>query len=186
MKWLSIPLSILFLLFFACEEDSLQELNDSLIPQQDSRLIVRLTDNPGDFEEVNVNIQEFRVETVEEGWINLPNVNTGIYDLLALQNGVEAVLVDDGFPSGRITQIRLILGDENTVKVDGKVFPLKTPGAQQSGLKLKVNAELESGSSLSILLDFDACKSVHQAGDKYILKPVIKAILPDGTEFDSD
>lgn len=186
MKSSLYKISLLSILFWiaSCDQNF---PNNELIATENSRLVIKLTDAPGDFEEVNIDIQGLEVLTVEQGKINLENFNAGIYDLLTLQNGIEEILFDEDFPSGKITQIRLILGEENTVKIDGEIHPLTTPGAQNSGLKLKMNASSEDGSELSILLDFDAAKSVHQAGNsgKFILKPVIIAILSDGTEFEN-
>jgi len=41
---------------------------------------------------------------------------------------------------------------------------------------------IESNKTTSLVFDFDADKSVVEAGDKYILKPVVKVI----TEFEGE
>jgi len=143
--------------------------------------VVRLTDSPGDYEAVNIDLQaiEIHVSTGEQssGWTTL-DTNTGIYDLLALTNGVETVIASDQYPTGRVSQIRLVLGESNSVVIDGQSFPLKIPSGSESGLKILINADLVEGISYSVLLDFDAAKSVVATGasEKYILKPVIKAV----------
>ena len=78
-----------------------------------------------------------------------------------------------------IKQVRLVLGDQNSVVVGEDSVSLDTPSAQQSGLKLQVNANLEPGITYDLLLDFDAAKSVVKAGNsgKYILKPVIRTVV---------
>jgi hypothetical protein len=79
--------------------------------------------------------------------------------------------------AGTIEQIRLILGSDNTVMVDGVVYPLSTPSAQQSGLKLQVHKTFEPGVDYSLTLDFDALQSVVVKGNgNYQLKPVIRVI----------
>lgn len=99
-----------------------------------------------------------------------------------MTGGNNIVLADDEIPSGRINQIRLILGDDNTVVIDGQTFPLSTPSAQQSGLKLNVNQELEGGILYEYILDFDADKSiVRQGNGGYSLKPVIRVELVAAT-----
>jgi hypothetical protein len=163
-------LMIGLLVTFACSDKS-----------ENARIIVRLTDSPGDFEEVNVDIRDIQVKADdgegENGWTSLPGVNAGIYNLLELTNGTETVLTNAEYPTGRISQIRLILGDNNTVKVSGGTFPIATPSAQQSGLKLSLHADLISGITYSILLDFDAARSVVRLGNGgYILKPVIHVV----------
>lgn len=144
--------------------------------EENAKLVIRLTDSPGDYEAVNIDLQCIEVHG-EGGWTQLPNVNSGVYNLLDLTDGKETLLVSSDYPAGKISQIRLILGDNNSISLDGKDLPLETPSAQQSGLKLLFNAELTAGITYSILLDFDAAKSVVETGSgKRNLKPVIKVI----------
>ena len=44
-----------------------------------------------------------------------------------------------------ISQFRFILGDDNTVVVDGITYPLKAPSGQQSGFKVNVDETLTDG-----------------------------------------
>lgn len=127
-------------------------------------LTVRLTDAPGDYDAVNVDIQDVQInygESEEEGgWKSIGNIQTGVYDLLELTGGISAVLADAQVPAGKINQMRLVLGPENTIVIDGETFPLKTPSAMQSGLKLQVKETLEAGFTYDFLIDFDVDKSV--------------------------
>ena len=137
---------------------------------------VRMTDAPGPYDQVNVDVQG--VEVVGEGGKSaILNVNKGIYNLLKLSNGVDALIATDSLEMSNISQIRLILGSRNTVVVNGVSFPLNTPSAEQSGLKLKVNQSLQEGILYTVLLDFDANKSIVKLGNGgYQLKPVIRTI----------
>jgi len=78
-----------------------------------------------------------------------------------------------------LNQIRLVLSDNNTLLLKNNSEPilLDTPSAQQSGLKLKLETELEPGFSYTFILDWDVQKSIVKAGNsgKFILKPVIRA-----------
>jgi hypothetical protein len=144
-----------------------------------ARVEVRLTDAPGNYDEVIVDIQDVQVNASsnesEGGWVSL-DVNKGKYDLLELTNGLDTLLGTAELPAGKIGQIRLVLGEENTVKVDGVTKDLSTPSAQQSGLKVNLNTELEAGKTYVILLDFDAARSIVATGSgMFILKPVIRA-----------
>jgi hypothetical protein len=143
-------------------------------------LHVRLTDAPADYQQVNIDIQSVEINsetgTQDSGWKTLTG-KSGVYNLLELSNGLDTLLATAELPVGKVSQIRLVLGTNNTVKVGGTVFPLSTPSAQQSGLKLNVNAQLNEGITYTILLDFDAALSVHKNGNgTYSLKPVISAI----------
>lgn len=138
-------------------------------------MTVKMTDDPGDFEQVNVDIREVLVHVEGHGWVNLPT-NQGVYDLLTLQNDITTVLVNEGeLPAGHLNQFRLVLGGSNTVKVDGVYFPLATPSAQQSGLKININADVAPNETYELLIDFDAGESIVEEGNGgYSLKPVIK------------
>jgi hypothetical protein len=138
--------------------------------------VVRLTDSPGDYEIVNIDIQAVEVHSDNGGWMTL-DTNVDVYDLLTLTNGVETVIANDDLPAGKVSQLRLILGDNNSVVVDEESYSLTVPSGSESGLKLQMHAELTEGITYSVLLDFDAAKSIVATGSgKYILKPVIKAI----------
>ena len=169
---LSFVLGILFLT--ACNDD----------PESESaRLVIKLVDQPGDYNEVNVDIQGVSVHTngdseeSDAGWVELAGGNVGVKNLLDFTGGTELTLVDTDFPAGKISQIRLILGPDNSVVVNDKPYPLKTPSAQQSGLKLQVHENLVAGITYEFKLDFDAANSIiHTGADSYILKPVIRVI----------
>lgn len=147
-----------------------------------TRMEVRLTDSPGDFEEVNIDVRSVQIQKEEAddqtGWITLDKINPGVYNLLDFSNGRDTLLASAQLPTGKISQIRLILGNNNTLKLkDGTIKQLTTPSAQTSGLKIKINADLQEDVAYVVLLDFDAAKSVVARGNgQYNLKPVIRTI----------
>lgn len=165
-------------LFFSCNDDSNSE-NDSGM----SNISIKLVDDPGDFDNVFIDVQDVMVKVNDDsdgdqGWVSLDPINTGVYDLLDLTGGVNVLLVDDfQIPSGMLNQIRLVLGEDNTVVIDGETFPLNTPSAQQSGLKIQVNQVLEPNFTYNFILDFDADESIVIAGNSgnINLRPVIRA-----------
>ena len=171
-KFLLGTLLILLTVFSACDD---QEAGNA-------RLVVKLTDAPADYQEVNVDIQSVEVNVSQNGngsgWTSMDNTNSGVYNLLDLTDGLSVVLADAEIPAGYISQLRLILGDDNTLKMDDMVHDLSTPSAQQSGLKLQIHTTLTAGITYEILLDFDAARSVVKSGNSgiYNLKPVIRAI----------
>lgn len=153
---------------------------------ENAQVKFELTDAPGDYDEVNVEIVDVLVHSEasveaegadEEGWVSVGDVNTGVINLLDLTGGVTHLLAETELPAGKLNQIRLVLGGENSVVVDGTEYTLKTPSAQQSGLKLQVNEVLEADTEYTFLLDFDVDKSIVQPGNgeaNYLLKPVIR------------
>lgn len=185
MKFLNLVIVIIVAsTLFGCSDDDDTTSNSGM-----SRISVRLMDNPGDYEHVFVDVQDVMIkmqdsEEGEDGWASLEAINTGVYDLLELTAGINVLLVDDyEIPSGELQEIRLVLGDDNTIVIDGERLPLQTPSAQQSGLKIKVNEYLESNIHYTFLLDFDVDQSVVVAGNSgnINLKPVIKASVQANT-----
>ena len=151
----------------ACNKDD----ND-----EKAHLSIRMTDAPANYDAVFIDVQGVEIIGNSDKVFTL-NTNAGIYNLLDYSNGLDTLIASGDLEAGKISQIRLILGTNNTVVVDGIVHPLSTPSAQQSGLKLKVNETFEAGVSYSILLDFDANQSIVATGNgEYQLKPVIRTI----------
>lgn len=137
---------------------------------------IKMTDAPGPYEAVFVDVQGVEI-TGSGGATVALNVNKGIYNLLDLSNGVSTLIATDTLESSTVEQIRLILGPNNSVVVNSVSYPLSTPSAEQTGLKLQVHQTLQQGVLYTILLDFDANKSVIQVGNgSYKLKPVIRTI----------
>ncbi|MEP5105912.1 MAG: DUF4382 domain-containing protein, partial [Ekhidna sp.] len=98
-------------------------------------------------------------------------------NLLDLVNGTEAVLADTDIPAGRLGEVRLVLGDNNTLVMGEKTIDLTIPSGSESGLKIKINKDLLAGVTYKLIVDFDAAKSIVKAGNSgtYNLKPVIRA-----------
>jgi hypothetical protein len=167
MKNLFILVLVLAMAAISCKKDEGPDFGGT------SRLTFKLTDAPGDYDKVNIDIVGVEVK-INDTTIAL-DVNKGVYNLLDFANGKDTLLVDQQVPSGTISQIRLLLGDNNTIVVGKDEFDLTTPSAQQSGLKLNVHAAFEKGLAYEYTIDFDASKSVVVTGSgKYILKPVIR------------
>lgn len=138
---------------------------------------VRLTDAPGPFSEVNVDIQAVEVIGSNGDAVTL-NTEAGIYNLLDFTNGVDTLIATSTLTDSRVEQIRLILGPNNTVVLDGVTYPLSTPSAEQSGLKLQIHQDLVADIDNSIILDFDANASIIQTGNgTYKLKPVLRPVV---------
>lgn len=138
---------------------------------------VRMTDAPGPYQQVNIDLKAVEV-TGNNGQTVLLNTTAGIYNLLEFSNGLNTLIATSNLSDANVSQIRLILGSENTVVVGGVTYPLSTPSAEQSGLKLQVNQTLLADIQNEILLDFDANASIVKTGNgTYKLKPVVRTIV---------
>ena len=176
-------IAVFFWIFFVlvgCDDKIDSTNNDN------ARIQIKLVDAPDErYEEVNIEIIDIQYNNSEDnqGWISLEPVNGYPIevDLTELVAGNNLLLADELIPSGSINQIRLVLSDNNSLLLEGEMnqIPLDTPSAQQSGLKLKLNTELEAGFSYTFILDWDVNRSIVKAGNsgKYNLKPVIRVNL---------
>ena len=145
--------------------------------ENSAHLSIQMTDAPANYSAVMIDIQGFEV-IADDGVSVMLNTLTGIYNLLDYSNGLNTIIATGDLHEGTVSQIRLILGTHNSVTVDNVVYPLSTPSAMQSGLKLQIHQTLVAGVSYSILLDFDASQSIIVEGNNdYILKPVIRTTV---------
>jgi hypothetical protein len=148
MKNLINYLLLIGVMFFAtsCSND------DDAPNGGEARVNFYLVDAPGDFDEVWVEVLAIRVKADDDsmddddqgdddefGWLEIPYDESSRYvNLMDLTGENSLFLGSEDFPEGEIDQLRLILGDDNYVVKDGVRSDLKTPSAQQSGLKIKV------------------------------------------------
>lgn len=185
MKAIStVCLFMILLLISSCEV-----FNDSPFSSQ-AKVSFRLVDAPGDYDEVWIEVMALRVKVDYKGgnmddnddtWKEIVLEHPQMVNLLDLTGGKSLLLGTDYFPEGEIDQIRLILGQNNYLVNDGEEISLKTPSAQQSGLKIKVGQAIRGGESYDLIIDFDAAKSIVTAGNSgnVILKPVLRAYLEE-------
>jgi len=124
---------------------------------------VRMTDAPGPYDEVNIDLQAVEVIGSNGQSVTL-NTTAGIYNLLDLSNGISTQIALSDLGDVKASQIRLLLGTNNTIVVDGVSYPLSTPSADQSGLKINVNQTLVQDQVNTILIDFDANASIVETG----------------------
>jgi hypothetical protein len=141
-----------------------------------SHIAVRMTDAPGHYDRVMIDVQAVEVTGSASNSVML-NTKAGLYNLLDFTNGIDTLIAVGDMQPQTVQQIRLILGPNNSIVVDGVSYPLSTPSAEQSGLKINLNQTLQEGVTYAVLLDFDANQSIIQEGNgTYKLKPVIRSI----------
>jgi len=163
-------------------------------------LEVSLTDAfNGGYQAIYITIAEVQVKKQgldegEAGWETL--VEPGAtYNLMELANGVLVSLGVGELEAGQYGQMRLILGElpENPatnilnephpfanylIDSEGTSQELKVPSGYQSGIKIVRGFSIITSQATDLVLDFDAARSVVQAGKsgKWLLKPTIKVL----------
>ncbi|MES2703185.1 MAG: DUF4382 domain-containing protein [Bacteroidota bacterium] len=141
-----------------------------------AQMSVHLTDGPADYDAVYLDIQQIGLTMSGSSEVMLTPYRPGVYNILNFRNGLDTLLARNSIPAGTVNQIRLILGSNNSIVVDGVSHSLNTPSAQESGVKLNLNQTFAANGSYDIWIDFDAAKSiVVTGGGNYKLKPVMRA-----------
>lgn len=170
----NIILTILVVGFIGCSDDE-----DANAPLSNPVLSVKLLDSPSAYDAVNVEIVGLEAN-LNTGWTPLALDNQGVYNLLDLTNGNSLALLNDTVMNPCvISELRLILGTNNSVVIAGDTFELKTPSGQTAGYKVKMDAQqLIAGGVYRLVLDFNTERSVKETGNgKYMLKPIVSGYL---------
>ncbi|PQJ08765.1 hypothetical protein CJD36_022460 [Flavipsychrobacter stenotrophus] len=171
-NWIYTSVLVLssFVALYSCKKDN----NNS---GDTSQVSMHLTDAPSSiYDHVYIDIQQVEVTMSGSSAVTLTPIRPGVYDILHFRNGLDTLLMRASIPAGTVSQIRLILGTNNSVVVAGTSYPLSTPSAQESGVKLNLNQTFAANGSYDVWIDFDAAKSINLTGSNtYKLKPVIRA-----------
>jgi len=166
--FLTVSFSLIFLttINFSCSKEN----------ENTGHVSLYLTDAPASYDAVNIDITNVMIKTdAETEEIDVELEKPGVYNLLDFSGGLDTLLGSIDLPVGNVSQLRLILGENNSIVVDGDTLELKVPSGSQSGLKVNLHQEIVEGENYKLVIDFDASRSVVSQGNgKYILKPVIR------------
>ena len=173
---------------------------DSTVPAGQQHLSLYLTDGPGLFDKVLIDIRSVKVlvdtssdtrhhdnddwdhhgENDEKKdssfvWTNL-NIRAGIYDILKFRNGADTLLAASGIAKGAIRLIKIEIGTNNSVMKDSVTYPLFLPANARNYILIKFKGnefhEYLPGKK-QLWLDFDIRRSIIQERDnKFYLRPV--------------
>ena len=173
---------------------------DSTVPAGQQHLSLYLTDGPGLFDKVLIDIRSVKVlvDTCSDTrhhdnddwdrhgdddrkkdscfvWENL-NVKAGVYDILKFRNGADTLLAASGITKGAIRLIKIEIGTNNSLVKDNVTYQVSLPANAHNYvlIKLKGNEceEYLPGKS-RLWLDFDINRSIIQGSDnKFYLRPV--------------
>jgi hypothetical protein len=165
-------LLILPLLFTACKKEEIKAY-------ETGHVAVRLKNDTTTcvYEEVNVDIRSVHIRiggSTGGDWYRL-QTNAGVYNLLSLSNGIDALLVDEKVPTGEIMAIKLNLGNNNSIRKHGVLYPVRILTPQESGVEYEIYRMIgHTPAKLHVVLD--AAQSIVQDGqESYHIKPVMWA-----------
>lgn len=143
---------------------------------QTGNFIVHLTDSPADYDHIYLDIQSIEVNHSSQGWIKIGPTVPVILDILKFNNTFDTLIANAELPVGSLGQIRMVLGSNNTIVVNGVTKNLTIPSGGQSGLKININAMVEVDGVTEHWLDFKASSSIIELGNgNYQMVPVIRS-----------
>ena len=194
----TIPLILLFIgfaiSFTACDKSD--------VPTTDTFQLF-LTDGPGDFQKVNIDIQKVEIKVDNDSmhkhedrfgandndnddhlknkdefgqWIDL-KFTPGIIDVLSLRNGVETKLGEAQIAKGTVRKVRITLGSNNSVIKDSVTYRLGLINPTNNYLYVKLfneHKQKASNNSTKAWIDFDIAKSIVEVNGAFFLKPVLR------------
>ena len=182
--------AVLAAAFFACN-DPIGMLEGSTVdsgravvlpgapPRAGGSLQLYLKDFPLEGQTVSsvwITVLAVEVHGESAGWWTVFESPAGTpYDLLTLVE--QPVLIGTAdLPADTYTQVRLLLGEDNRIVVEGEgEFPLRVPSGQQTGIKIVGEFQIREGTITSVVLDFDARQSVKLTGrQRYQLRPTVR------------
>jgi hypothetical protein len=145
-----------------------------------------LTDAPGDYQEVNIEIAKIEGHIAIEGedgyWEVLKEWPAGYpVNLIELEN-TSILLASLELEPNQYTQLRIFLKSDASLVMEGEEGPegsteivlLEIPSSENTGIKLNHPFEIVGGMVTKLTIDFDARKSIIKTGNgKYKMKPVI-------------
>lgn len=182
------------LVFSACTKSGVNE---------NSSVAVFLTDGPGDFDAVNIDIQKVEVKVDKDEkhkrdenrnrmdddkddhmkrkdefgeWIDL-GFQPKVIDVLSLRNGIETQLGTANIAAGTVRKIRITLGTKNSVVKGGVTYDLLLDSQTSNFLYIKLfddHRERGNRNDVKVWVDFDIASSIVEANRKFYLKPVLR------------
>lgn len=183
-KVLGLGLIAIPFLFGSCKKDTIapQQSTDT----QGSTMRVKMTDAPGDYAALNVNIVSVQAFSEKSGWIVLNNQAKTI-SVLDLTNGISTDLATNTkVEAGLYTKLKLVFGDKNQIKINAGAstdpiqtnisgtFDLQWMGTKE--VEVEINEEVTADAQTEVLLDFDVAASIKEQLGTYVIDPVIREV----------
>lgn len=145
-------------------------------------MAIRLTDAPGDFAELMIEIDQVEVQTESGAWVNLSS-ESQMVSVLDLTNGAEIEIASAAqLEAGAYSAVAIHLGANSSLSVqsDGVMnqFDLET----EEAIIIQIDEQVEAGGTTSVLLDFNVAESItlNEAGEP-VLDPVVEEIEDEET-----
>lgn len=196
-----VGIASLALAFTACKKENNQPApgNPSGEPStQPQQFKVRMTDAPGDYEALYIEIDKVEAYMEGSGYVTL-NSQSQVVSVMDLNNGKEITLASkNDVAVGTYSKIRLTFGDENRIKLNSSSNLGLTLGqgmtatgmynlniesmlGQERTVEIEIDRQVSAEAGVSVLLDFNVAASVIEDANEWMLDPVITEIKDANT-----
>lgn len=151
---------------------------------------VRLTDSPGNFSGLFVEMTRVDAYIENRGWVNISN-ESRVISVLDLTNGAETTLAyQSKAEAGVYTKLKLTFGNENTLVLNGaagsSTIALNFSSEGSREVIVEIDEEVSSETSADVLLDFNVAESIALLGSSYLMNPDITDIHDESTGISGD
>lgn len=185
LRIIGLSIASAFMLM-SCEKEDLQQNTDPNSPQANS-FKVRMTDNPGDYAALDVELTSVQAYNSRIGWVVLDS-SVQSMNVLDYMNGAETELayVTEA-DSGNYTQLKFVFDPEATLKLHDnyELGELALVGSQEVTLNMQgsnevfveIDETVNENKGASVLVDFNVAQSVVYNNDgTFKYKPVINQV----------
>lgn len=155
--------------FTACDKQDNEEMG---------ALTVKMTDAPGDYAALNVEITKVDVYSESSGWVTISN-ESRIINVLELTNGAETTLAhSSSVKAGVYTKAAVHFGSNNSVQIHsgGQQHSLDMGAAGSVTVDINVEVKAEAQAAAEVLLDFNVAESVAEVNGVFTLHPTVTEI----------
>jgi hypothetical protein len=141
----------------ACKKEDVKNPNASY----KNGIEVKMTDAPGDYAMLNVEIERVDVYSESSGWVTVSN-ESQIVNVLSLTNGKSITLANQSnIETGLYTKVALYFGEDNELMIhdDGQSTSFDLSG--QGAVIIEINQQVDANTQAEVLLDFNVAESIH-------------------------
>jgi len=141
-------------------------------------LTVKMTDAPGDYAALNVEITKVDVYSESSGWVTISN-ESRIINVLELTNGAETTLAhSSSLEAGVYTKAKVFFGSANSIQIQSGGQHHSLDMGANGSVTIDIHAEVkaEAQAAAEVLLDFNVAESVAEVNGVFTLQPTVTEI----------
>ena len=177
LKFIPLAIAVLAMTMVACKKEDVQPTNSNGTSQT---FKVKMTDSPGDYASLDVEITKVEAYLQNDGWITL-NSESQVVSVLDLTNGAETTLASrTGLEAGLYTKLRLTFGSQGQLGLlasgSGAMLMADLNWGSSQQVEIEINEQLSANAGVEVLLDFHVAQSIYQQAQDYFINPTITVI----------